>query len=134
MRNLDFLYDPEWRRRLLREYVLGEFGETICVWADASITRLPAGTIFQADIVAELECPGLNNLDTSELEEGVGHYDENCDCYRWEERFQKARPEIVAQNSAPEWRDIIIVSLETGDWTEWEENLVEEILRQVEGR
>ena len=130
-RKYPFLWDEKWRKELHKAWFWGGFNEQLLIWDNGEIEYMPGNTYFREEpdnLLAVIRCPGWNNLDTSDYEENVGVWDGNA--WRWDENFLEDYPEY-AKNPKPKWEDIINASIDAGEWSEFEDELVEEILNQA---
>ena len=129
----DWLYDEKWIKNLHKTYFWGNYGEKIVIFADGKVEVIPNNTWFirePEDLLAVLNPPGWNNIDTSLYEEGVGIHDEDSASWKWDPNFIEACPWYAEEKPEPDWEDIINASIDEGDWTDWEDELREEIIRQ----
>jgi len=127
----DLFYNEKWFTQFHKKWFWGNNGDYILVWEDGDISLLPQGTnLHPADwekVLFSYPCPGWNNLDTSIYEEGVGVYNEEKEegTWEWDPVFTEIYPEVVQKyGPSPEWEDIINASIETGDWTEFREEIL----------
>lgn len=128
-----FLFDPDWRKKLHKYWFWGELNQRVLVWDDGTLSYIEPNEFFiekPKNLLGEIYCPGWNNLDTSIYEDGVGIYDDEEEKWNWDPKFLENYPEYA--NIEPTWENIINASIETGDWSVWEEELVSMIIDQIE--
>ena len=119
--------DINWWNNFHIDYLLNaNFSERLVVFADGSISIMPRNTWFQEtpdDIIGIFVAPGEPNVDTTEYVDGVGIYNEETGEYEWDLDFCEIVPEYCRENPKPTYRDILIASIEAGDWSDFYETL-----------
>lgn len=116
-----WVYPPyEWWDKLHIAYLIdANFGERVVAFSNSKIVIIPAREWFIKEpdnILLVLEAPGEPNIDTTEYTEYVGVYNEDKGEWEWDETYCQSYPEICKKIPKPQYRDILIQSIKTGDY------------------
>lgn len=128
------LEDEEFLIELHKTWFWANFNDQLCLFYDGErywLHVLPSNTWYQVEpeeLIGCVRTPGWNNIDTSIYEEYVGIYNEEEEKWEWDPQFIEFYPEYLRNFPNPSWSDIINASIEEGEWGDFLEQLVDELV------